>query len=118
MKTDQALLPLSKRSNALVNDTLCSRCGIISFLSNARSLIGRTTVYLSIVILTFMTGCIGWVGGDGYYDGGVWVSGPDVYLFGGGYGRGHDDRGYGQRGAASRGAAHSNSGGHGRGGRR
>ncbi len=46
-------------------------------------------------------------GGGGYYDGGVWVAEPDVYLFGDGYDHGRDIHNYSHRGAESRGAAHA-----------
>jgi hypothetical protein len=57
---------------------------------------------LVTVVLTTLTGCVGYVDGGG---GGaaVIVPGPDVYLFGGGYDRGGDARGYSHRGFESRG---------------
>jgi hypothetical protein len=44
-----------------------------------------------------------------YYGGGVVVSAPDLYLFGGGYDRGRDVRDYSRRGSESRRAAHPES---------
>jgi hypothetical protein len=66
---------------------------------------------LAITVLTVLTGCVGFVGGDGYYDGGVVVAEPDVFLFGGGYDRGRDVHGYSNRGAESRAVAHGGGGG-------
>jgi hypothetical protein len=71
---------------------------------------------LAVTMLTVFTGCVGFVGDGGYYDGGVVVAEPDVFLFGGGYDRGRDVHGYSNRGAESRAAAHGG-GGHGGGGR-
>jgi len=62
---------------------------------------------LVIGCLTALTGCWWGVRGGGYYDDGVVVGEPDVYLFGGGYDHGRDVRNYSHRGAESRGAAHS-----------
>jgi hypothetical protein len=74
---------------------------------------------LGIALLATMTGCAGYVEdegeyyddqgyydqgyyGEGYYDGG----GPDIYVFGGRYERGHDVRRFARRGLESRAAAH------------
>ena len=65
----------------------------------------QTKALLGVILLTCLTGCVGYVG-DGY--------GPDVVVGGpvvvggffGGYDRGHDVREYSHRGAESRGAAH------------
>jgi len=67
---------------------------------------------LGIALLTALTGCVGYVGGGGYYDGGAVVTGPDVFVGGGFYDRGHDVHAYSDRGHASRGFAHFG-GGHG-----
>ena len=64
-----------------------------------------------IALITILTGCVGYVDG-GYRGGAVVVSGPDLFLFGGGYDRGRDERGYRDRGAASRGEDHHDGGGH------
>jgi hypothetical protein len=66
---------------------------------------------LGIALLVPLTGCIGFVGGDGGYGGPVVVAEPDLYLFGGGYDRGRDVHGYSQRGSASRAVAHPGGGG-------
>ncbi|MGA2685194.1 MAG: hypothetical protein ABSF51_09085 [Verrucomicrobiota bacterium] len=73
-------------------------------------------IVLGIALLVPLTGCIGFVGGDGGYAGGVVVAEPDLFLFGGGYDRGGDVHGYSHRGAASRAVAHPSGGGHGGGG--
>ena len=76
--------------------------------------VDRIKMGLGIVLLATLMGCVGYV--DGGYGGAVVVPGPDVYVFGGGYGRGHDIHAYSNRGAASRAVAHP--GGGGGGGRR
>jgi hypothetical protein len=73
----------------------------------------RIKLWLGIVLLAVSAGCIVPVGGG--YDGPVVVPGPDLFLFGGGYDRGHDVHAYSHRGFESRAAAH---GGGGHGGRR
>jgi hypothetical protein len=62
---------------------------------------------LMLLMLTPLTGCVGYVAPDeGYYP----YAGPDVVVFGGGWGgRGHFDRAASFRGGVSR-------GGHGGGG--
>ncbi len=56
------------------------------------------------LVLT-ITGCVGYV--DGGYVGPVVVDPePDVFIFGGGYERGHDVHGWSHRGGESRGEAH------------
>lgn len=72
----------------------------------------RITIGLGVVLLTALTGCVGYVGGGGYYDGGAVVTGPDVYVGGGFYDHGRDVHAYSDRGHASRGVAHSGGGGH------
>ncbi len=71
---------------------------------------------LSLIVLTALTGCVGYVDGGGGYGGTVVVPGPAVAVYGGGfYERGGDVHGYSHRGFASRAVAH---GGGGRGGKR
>jgi len=81
----------------------------------ANRLIHWIKIGLTLLVLTALTGCIGFVDGGGYgYDDGGWWGG--WWGGGGGYDRGRDVHAYSARGAASRGAAHG--GGHGGGGRR
>ena len=88
-------------------------------MSEARARINPIRLGLGIALVAVftvsLTGCVGY-GGYGGDD-----SGPDVYLFGGGYDRGGDVHGYSHRGAESRSVAHSgggHGGGHGGGGGR
>ena len=81
-------------------------------MNKSKEPIDRVKIVLAAAWLTVLTGCVGVVGDGGYYGGDVVVGGPDVYLFGGGYGRGHDVHAYSQRGFASRGVAHPGGGGH------
>jgi hypothetical protein len=61
-----------------------------------------------IALLLSLTGCVGYVQGDG---GGAVVAEPDFFWFGG-YDDGGRARGYGQRGAESRGfGGHAGGGG-------
>jgi hypothetical protein len=83
-------------------------------MTKTNGLVDRIKIGLAMALLATLTGCIGWVGGG--YGGEVDVSGPDLYLFGGGYDRGRDVHGYSQRGFASRAAAHPGGGGHSGGG--
>ena len=78
--------------------------------------IDRLMIGLGVVVLATLLGCVGYA--DGGYGGSVYVPGPDVVLFGGGFDhdRGHDVHAFSNRGAVSRGAAHP--GGGGRGGHR
>ena len=73
-------------------------------------------IELGVVLLLALTGCVGYV--DGGYGGAVYVPEPDVFLFGGGYDRGHEVRGYSHRGFESRAVAHGRGGGGGGGRRR
>jgi hypothetical protein len=84
-------------------------------LNFANSLVGRIKIGLAIAVLTVLTGCIGFVGGDGGYYGGSgwWWDDGGWWGGGGGYDRGHDVHGYSDRGAASRAVAHPSGGGHG-----
>jgi hypothetical protein len=72
-------------------------------------------MFLVIALFGGLSGCVGYVGDGG---GGVVAvdTGPDVYLFGGGYGRGydrgHDVHDYSHRGFVSHSAAHAGGGGH------
>jgi hypothetical protein len=81
--------------------------------NKANALVDQIKIVLGIVLVATLTGCVGFVDGGGDYGGAVVVPGPDLFLFGGGYDRGHDMHGYSQRGAVSRGAAHPGGGGHG-----
>lgn len=82
-------------------------------MKKANDLLDLIKIGLGIALLTTLVGCVGFVGGGGYDGGGVAVAQPDLFLFGGGYDRGHDVHGYSQRGGESRAAAHSGGGGHG-----
>jgi hypothetical protein len=72
---------------------------------------------LGVALLAALMGCVGYV--DGGYGGAVvvpgpvFVPGPSVYFYGGGYERGRDVRVYSHRGVESRGVAHPDGGGHG-----
>ena len=69
----------------------------------------RIDIWLGIALLAALTGCVGYVDG-GYSSGPVVVGGPDVYFWGGDYGRGHDVHVYSHRGVESRAVAHPPSG--------
>ncbi|HEX3799975.1 MAG TPA: hypothetical protein VH413_14875 [Verrucomicrobiae bacterium] len=58
---------------------------------------------LAVALIVIVTGCVGYVGPDG---GDVYVPGPEVTVFGGGFGRVHDVHAYSHRGFVSRGYAH------------
>jgi hypothetical protein len=75
-------------------------------MNKANGPVERIKIGLVIGLLTVLTGCAGYWGG-GYYGDTVVVAEPDMYLFGGGYDRGHDVHNYSHRGSESRGAAHS-----------
>ena len=77
-------------------------------LSRAYDVCGVLIIAMTVLFLTTVTGCVGFVDGGG--GGGVVVAEPDFWLFGGGYDRGYDAHGYSHRGSASWGAAHG--GGH------
>jgi hypothetical protein len=83
--------------------------------SKTRGVAGRIKLGLGIALLSAMTGCVGWVGGDGNYGAAVVAPEPDFYFFGD-YGWGRGWHGYSHRGFESRGGGHF--GGGGRGGRR
>jgi hypothetical protein len=81
-------------------------------MNNSKKLLYRIMLGLAMMLLTGSMGCVGYVdGGPGVVD-----TGPDFFVFGGGYDRGRDVHGYSHRGAVSRGVAHG--GGHVGGGRR
>jgi len=80
-------------------------------MNKANGLVDRIKIGLGIAMLAALTGCVGVVGGG--YGGEVVVPGPDLFLFGGDYDRGHDAHDYSHRGSESRGAAHPGGGGHG-----
>lgn len=82
-------------------------------MNHSHRSIERIRAGLGIALLTALTGCVGYVDGGG---GVVAVPGPDVVVFGGGYGRGRDVHVESRRGSVSRAAAHP--GGGARGGRR
>ena len=79
--------------------------GTIGRAARIASVLGLSLSGLGLSLV--LTGCIGYVQGDG--GGGVVVAEPEFFWFGG-YGDGHYARDYGYRGAGSR--------GHGGGGRR
>ena len=85
-------------------------------MNKTKWLVDLIKIGAGIALVAALTGCVGFVGGDGG-GGEVVVPGPDLFLFGGDYDRGRDVHGYSQRGSSSRAAAHSGGGG-GRGGRR
>jgi len=89
--------------------------GLIGRIRKPNSPLARIKLGLGIALSATLMGCVGYV--DGGYGGAVVVPGPDVFLLGGGYERGHDVRGYSHRGVESREAAHPGGGGA-RGGRR
>jgi hypothetical protein len=70
---------------------------------------------LGIALLAALVGCVGYVdagyGGAVVVPGPVFVPGPDVYFYGGGYERGRDVRVYSHRGAESRAVARPGRGG-------
>ena len=78
----------------------------------------RICLRLLVVVTTIgcLTGCIGYAdggyGGYGDYGGYDDGPGPDLYLFGGDYGRGRDVQAYSHRGSMSRSMAHAGGGGH------
>jgi len=80
----------------------------------------RLRFYLGLMVVTTaigcLTGCVGYAdggyGGYGDYGGYDDGPGPDLYLFGGDYGRGRDVHAYSQRGSMSRSMAHAGGGGH------
>ena len=86
--------------------------------NKAKDLVRRSKIALGLALVTALTGCVGYVGGGygyGYGDGGgVVVSEPDAYVFGGGYERGRDVHEYSHRGFVSRGEAHRGGGDRGR----
>jgi hypothetical protein len=74
--------------------------------------IGFKKIGLGAALVVAVTGCVGYVDGDG--GGSVVVAGPDVGFYGGVYDRGRDVHAYSHRGAVSRAVAHGGD----RGGRR
>jgi hypothetical protein len=79
-------------------------------MSKANGPLARIKIPLGIALLTALTGCLGVVGDGGDYEddgGAVIVTGPDLFIFGGGYDRGRDEHDYGRRGHESRAVAHS-----------
>ncbi len=96
-------------------------------MNRANGPVSRATMALGIALLAALAGCPGCVVSGGEYDdgdGGAVVEEPDVFLFGGGFDRGHDAHEYSHRGAESRARAHpeshppAHSGGGERGGKR
>jgi hypothetical protein len=80
-------------------------------MNKSRTLLGCVKTGLPIALLIALTGCVGYAGGGGYYDGNVVVAGPEVGFWGGGFERGHDVHAFSNRGAASRAVAHPMGGG-------
>ena len=66
----------------------------------------------AFMFMVAFTGCVGYVDDGGYGGAAVVVPGPDLYIFGGGYGRGYDEHRYSHRGYESRSRDHDH-GGHG-----
>jgi hypothetical protein len=62
----------------------------------------KTPLLIVIGLLMILTGCAG----SGDYYGDDVDNGPDLYLFGGDFDRGHDVHHFSHRGSESRGAAH------------
>jgi hypothetical protein len=58
---------------------------------------------LGLALLLALTGCVGYVGGGYGGRATVFVPGPEVTVFGGGFERGHDEHEYSRRGYESRG---------------
>ena len=76
-------------------------------MNQTHNLFGLIKMGLSMIVLTALTGCVGYVDGGGGYGGTVVVPGPAVTVYGGGfYERGGDVRGYSHRGIESRAVAH------------
>lgn len=65
---------------------------------------------LGIALLALVAGCVGYVDGGGYYDGGgaVVVDTPGIFV--GPFDRGRDVHAYSHRGSVSRGVAHGGGG--------
>ena len=109
-----------KRGECILLNMKTEQYQVLDFVN---SLVGPMKIGLAVAALTALTGCVGVLGGDGYYDDGGYVGGwwwGDGGWGGGGgrgYDRGHDVHGYSARGAASRGVSHAGAGGgHGGGG--
>jgi hypothetical protein len=89
-----------------IHQVKCSASGV-------RICLGLWVVMTSIGCLT---GCVGYAdggyGGYGDYGGYDDGPGPDLYLFGGDYGRGRDVHSFSHRGSMSRSMAHAGGGGH------
>jgi hypothetical protein len=96
--------PVALRAFDFFHERL-ARPNILKVLAN------RIKTGLAVVMLTALTGCIGFVGGGDYGGGGWWWDDGGWWGSGGGYDRGHDVHDYSARGAASRGAAHGGGGG-------
>ncbi len=74
-------------------------------MKQANKLTDQLRIGFGVLVAAGLTGCVGYVGGG--YGGAVVVApGPDLYLFGGGYERGHDVHEYSRRGAESHAVAH------------
>ena len=90
---------------------------------HAKSLAGQIRLLFGLValitVIGSLTGCVGYADGGygGYGDYGSYDEGPDLYLFGGDYGRGRDEQAYSHRGSMSRASVHADGGGHSGGGR-
>jgi hypothetical protein len=70
---------------------------------------------LAMVLLTLLTGCVGYADGGAVVAGpDVDIYGPDVGFYGGFYDRGRAVHAYHDRGFRSRGLAHPGGWGHGR----
>jgi hypothetical protein len=82
-------------------------------MNKAKNLVERFKIGLAIGILATLTGCATF-GYEDYYGSEVYAPGPDIYLFGGDFDRGHDVRHFSNRGHESRGVVHSGGGQRGR----
>jgi len=81
-------------------------------VNKANGPVERIKIGLVVGLLATLTGCAGYWGRGYYYGNAVVMTGlePDLFLFGGDYGRGRDAHNYSHRGSESRRAAHPGGG--------